>query len=148
MDKLSIVLGEVRPDLVREETLPELFRKSAKKFAGKTALIFHDETLTYAQLDNWSDRVAEYLLNKGIGHRSNVGVWWQRGLELHAIILGIVKAGATYVPVDREIPAERVEVILQEVGAAACFSAQQLNVACEMLEVPGLIPCLSKRDFK
>ena len=138
MNELSIVLGEVRPDLVREETLPELFRRSAKEFAGKTALIFHDESLTYAQLDNWSDAVAEYLLSKGIGHKSNVGVWWQRGLELHAIILGIVKSGATYVPVDREIPAERVEVILQEVGAAACFSAQQLNVACEMLEVPGL----------
>jgi non-ribosomal peptide synthetase-like protein len=136
MNELSIVLGDVRPDLIKEETLPELFRKSAQEYAGKAALIFHDQLLTYAQLDEWSDAVAVYLNKKGIGRGAAVGVWWQRGLELHVIILGIAKSGAAYVPVDREIPAERVEVILQEVGAAACFSMQPLNVACEMLVAP------------
>ncbi len=135
MNELSIVLGADRPDLIREETLPELFRRSALEFANNCALIFHDRCLTYAELDAWSDAVALYLTKKGIGRNCNVGVWWQRGLELHVIILGIVKAGATYVPVDREIPAERVEVILQEVGAIACFSMEQLNVECEMLRV-------------
>ncbi|WP_428329146.1 Pls/PosA family non-ribosomal peptide synthetase [Mucilaginibacter sp.] len=136
MNELSIVLGDVRPDLIKDETLPDLFRRSAQEHAGKTALIFHDESLTYAELDQWSDAVAAYLTKKGIGRNDNVGVWWQRGLELHTIILGIVKAGAAYVPVDREIPAERVEVILQEVGAAACFSMQPLNVECPMLVAP------------
>ncbi len=136
MNDLSIVLGADRPDLIRGETLPELFRRSAQEYHDKTALIFHDQSLTYAELDEWSDRVAVYLAKKNIGRKDNVGVWWQRGLELHAIILGIVKSGATYVPVDREIPAERVEVILEEVGAAACFSMQQLNVKCPMLKAP------------
>ncbi len=136
MNELSIVLGADRPDLIKEETLPALFSKSAEEFANKTALIFHDKSLTYAELDRWSDAVAIYLANQGIGRNANVGVWWQRGLELHIIILGIVKTGAAYVPVDREIPAERVEVILQEVGAAACFSMQQLNVDCPMLVIP------------
>src|SRR6185437_10612421 len=136
MNELSIVPGADRPDLVRDETLPELFCKSAQEFADRTAVIFHDESLTYAELDRWSDAVAAYLAKKGIGRGAYVGVWWQRGLELHAIILGIVKSGATYVPVDREIPAERVEVILEEVGAAACFSLQKLNAACPMLKVP------------
>ena len=136
MSELSIVLGADRPDLVRDETLPELFRKSAQEFGDRTALIFHDESLTYAELDRWSDAVAGYLAKKGIGRCAYVGVWWQRGLELHVIILGIVKAGATYVPVDREIPAERVEVILDEVGASAVFSLQKLNAACPMLNIP------------
>ena len=136
MNEFSIILGADRPDLMREETLPELFRKSALEYPDKTALIFHEQSLTYSELDKWSDAVALYIANRGFGRHSNIGVWWQRGFELHAIILGIVKAGATYVPVDREIPAERVEVILQEVGAAACFSMQPLNVACPMLEAP------------
>ena len=88
------------------------------------------KTLSYAALDRWSDAIAFYLTEKGMGRGSKIGVWWQRGFELHAAILGIVKAGATYIPVDREIPAERVEVILQEVDATACFSLQQLNVEC------------------
>ena len=136
MNELSIVLGADRPDLIKDETLPELFRKSAQEHADHIALIFHDQTLTYAELDAWSDAVAAYLTKKGIGRNKYVGVWWQRGLELHVIILGIVKAGATYVPVDREIPAERVEVIMQEVGAAACFSMERLNVECKLLKVP------------
>ena len=135
MSELSIVIGADRPDLIREETLVDLFSESARKYPDKTALIFHDEQLTYGDLDRWSNAIAAYLIENGIGRKSNVGVWWQRGFELHAAILGIIKAGAAYVPVDREIPAERVEVILEEVGAVACFSAQQLNSKCKMLQV-------------
>src|ERR1700744_2853434 len=130
MNELSILLGANRPDLIREETLADLFRQSAREYAAKTALIFHDQSLTYAELDRWSNAVADYLNKKGIARNSKVGVWWQRGLELHVAILGIIKAGATYVPVDREIPAERVEIIMQEVGAAGCFSAVKLNIDC------------------
>jgi non-ribosomal peptide synthetase-like protein len=135
MNQLSILLGDNRPDLVREETMTDLFRKSAQDHATKTALIFHEQSLTYAQLDSWSDAVAVYLNKKGIVRNSKVGVWWQRGLELHVAILGIIKAGATYVPVDREIPAERVEVIMQEVGAAGCFSLVKLNIKCQRFKV-------------
>jgi len=150
MNDLSIILGDNRPDLIKEETLPSLFSKAASEFADKTALIFHDETLTYAGLNRWSDEVALQLSKKGIKHGDKVGVWWQRGLPLHVIILGIVKAGAAYVPVDREIPAERVEVIMQEVGAAACYSSQQLNVNCLMLippENPGSDKALTSAEI-
>jgi non-ribosomal peptide synthetase-like protein len=143
MNELSILTGADLPDLIRAETLAELFRGSASRFPDKTALIFHGETLTYRQLDQWSDQIAEFLTSKGLGRNSYIGVWWPRGFELHAIILGIVKAGAAYVPADREIPAERVEVILQEVGAAACFSTEPLNVGCPMLSPPALAVALS-----
>ncbi|MDB5156717.1 MAG: peptide synthetase, partial [Mucilaginibacter sp.] len=136
MNSLSIVLGADRPDLIREETLATLFSRSAAEHADKTALVFHEQSLTYAELDRWSNVVAEYLNKKGIARGSKVGVWWQRGLELHVAILGIVKSGATYVPVDREIPAERVELILEEVGADGVFSLQKLNSPCPRLFVP------------
>ncbi len=140
MSELSVVIGAERPDLIREETLVSLFCETAGRYPDKTALIFHNEELTYRELDHWSDAIAAHLLQNGIGPNSYVGVWWQRGLELHAAILGIVKAGAAYVPVDREIPAERVEVIMQEVGASACFTMQQLNVECLLLQVPPRSP--------
>jgi non-ribosomal peptide synthetase-like protein len=149
MSELSIVIGADRPDLIREETLVTLFSASAQQYADKTALVFHDQQLTYGELDKWSDVIATYLIKNGIGRKSNVGVWWQRGFELHAAILGIIKAGAAYVPVDREIPAERVEVIMEEVGATACFSMQQLNVKCKLLQVPSLTlnPSSKERNF-
>ena len=138
MNDLSIVIGADRPDLIRNETLAALFSESAQRYKDKTALVFHNEKLTYGELDQWSDEVAAYLTRNGIGRKHSVGIWWQRGFELHVAILGIIKAGAAYVPVDREIPAERVEVIMEEVGATACFSMQQLNIECKMLTVPAL----------
>ncbi|WP_448700090.1 Pls/PosA family non-ribosomal peptide synthetase [Mucilaginibacter sp. AW1-3] len=133
---VSIIKGADRPDLLLDETLADLFTGSALKYPDKTALIFNNETLTYAQLNDWSDAVAVYLAKQGIKRGAKIGVWWRRGLELHVAILGIIKAGAAYVPVDREMPAERVETVLTECEADACFSMDQLNVTCPILTMP------------
>src|SRR2546425_512901 len=106
--RLSVIKGDVRPDFIRDETLADLFRKTAAALPDKIALIFGDEQLTYAQLDAWSDAFAAHLATKGIGRGSKVVVWHRRGIELHVAILAIVKSGAAYVPVDSEMPAERV----------------------------------------
>ena len=132
----SIVPGDVRPDLLRAESLAGIFRHTAAQYGNHPALTFNDAVLTYAQLDLWTDAVAAYLKSQGIGRGHYVGLWWPRGLELHAAILGIVKSGAAYVPLDREMPAERVEVVLKECGASACFSDGQLSLACPILSVP------------
>ena len=135
MSSISIVKGAVRLDLLLDETLVDIFRQSAQKFADKTALIFDKQTLTYAEVDHWSDAVAADLVRQGVKRGNNIGVWWRRGLELHVAILGIIKAGATYVPVDREMPAERVETVMTEVNADACFSMEPLNVSCPLFTV-------------
>ena len=67
MNELSIALGDNRPDLIREETLVALFSASAQRYATKTALVFHNEQLTYAALDHWSDEIAAYLADNDIG---------------------------------------------------------------------------------
>ncbi|WP_201747873.1 Pls/PosA family non-ribosomal peptide synthetase [Chitinophaga vietnamensis] len=122
--------------MIQHETLADLFAHSVQQHAQHTALIFQHQSFTYAQLNHWSDAVAAMLQSKGIGPGSVVGVWWPRGPELHAAILGIVKAGAAYVPLDREMPAERVEGVLAEVKAAACFSQEPLQLQAAILAVP------------
>ena len=131
----SIVLGAHRPDLLHEETLADIFRVSAKKYASNTALIFGNRSVTYAELDRWSDAMADYLYQNGICPGDPVGLWWARGLELHVAVLGIVKAGASYVPLDKEMPAERVEAVLQEVGAKGYISEDKLNLGCNRFPV-------------
>ncbi|GAA4467889.1 non-ribosomal peptide synthetase [Nemorincola caseinilytica] len=126
----GILLGAYRPDLLHEETLADIFRATAQKYPHKVALIFNDTHLTYAQLDRWSDAMADHLSQRGIGPGHFVGVWWPRGIELHVAVLGIVKTGAAYVPLDHEMPAERVEGVLQEVGASGYISATTLNLSC------------------
>ncbi len=133
----GIVLGAVRPDLLRDETLADIFRMSAKTYGSNTALIFNDQNISYAELDKWSDAQADYLYQQGIMPGDSVGLWWPRGLELHVAVLGIVKAGAAYVPLDREMPAERVETVLKEVGAKGYISDEKLALDCQMF---GVVP--------
>jgi len=135
LNQFSILKGIERPDFIRDETLADIFRQTAKKHPIKTALIFGEDSLTYQELDRWSDAIAANLAKKGIKRGDKVGVWHKRGLELHAAIIGIVKAGAAYIPVDREIPAERVETIFTEVEASAYISADLLNLDCPMFEI-------------
>ena len=118
----AVLLGPDRPELVRDETLGDLFRTSATRFADKPALVFRGAQLTYGELDVWSDAIAHQLHAAGVQSGDFVGVWWPRGLELHALLLGIMKSGAAYVPLDREMPAERVAGVLAEVGARVCFA--------------------------
>jgi non-ribosomal peptide synthetase-like protein len=137
----SIVLGANRPDLLHEETLADIFRATAKQYGEKTALIFEDQTVSYEELDRWSDAVADYLYQAGVAPGDPVGLWWPRGLELHVAVLGIVKAGASYVPLDREMPAERVETVLTEVGAKGYISDETLSLSCPKF---GIVPKPSK----
>jgi len=139
---LSILIGPVRPDLLREETLADMFRSSAREYPAKEALIFGEMALSYQQLDRWSDAVAAFLHEKGIGRGQSVGIWWPRSLELIVAVLGIVKSGAAYVPVDREMPAERVHTVLIEVGASACFTDVDIDFDCPVYRVP-VIPAIS-----
>jgi len=143
----SIALGSERPDLLRDETLPDLFRATAKNNATKTALTFQERTLTYGELDRWSDAVASSLLERGIGRGASVGVWWPRSLELHVLILGISKAGASYVPLDREMPSDRVATVLAEVQAAACFSQDPLELHCPILSIAPLDASVPAADL-
>lgn len=138
--KSSIIKGALRPDLIREETFPDIFRNTVQRIPDKIALHFGEHSLSYAELDAWSDQIAAYLQLQGITRGCFVGIWWPRGLALHAAILGILKSGAAYVPLDREMPAERVQLVMEEVGAHALLANQKLATACPVFEVPDFQP--------
>lgn len=148
--KPAVLLGPSRPELLRDETLADLFRASATHFARNTALVFGEHRLSYQQLDSWSDAIAGQLQAAGVQGGDFVGVWWPRGLELHALLLGIMKSGAAYVPLDREMPAERVATVLAEVGARVCFADADFGLPIQRLAPvpmpitpPVLPPCLA-----
>lgn len=134
----SIIIGAHRPDLLRDETLADMFRETARRVPDKVALVFNDKTLSYAQLDIWSDNIAASLQAKGIGTGNYVGIWWPRGLALHAAILGIIKSGAAYVPLDREMPPDRVLTVMDEVAADALIADVQIATACPVYSVSDL----------
>ncbi|MCD7440504.1 non-ribosomal peptide synthase/polyketide synthase [Streptomyces lincolnensis] len=97
---------------VRGVSLPELFTEQAVRSPAAVAVVCGQESLTYAELEAWSGRVAGWLRSRGVGRGSFVAVKLPRSVELVVALLGVVKAGGAYVPVDPEYPAERVAHIL------------------------------------
>src|SRR3982751_5990692 len=88
--------------------LPAFFEKQVAKTPGHIAVYFHEDKLTYAQLDERSNQLANYLVAKGVKPGSLVGLCIERSCNLIVGVLGILKAGAGYVPLDPEYPRERL----------------------------------------
>ena len=109
-----ILRGPNRPDLLRYETLPEIFEATAMRVPDKTALIFGEQRLSYAQLNAAADKVASCLIGLGVQASQVAGLWLPRGPDLLVAQLAISKAGAAWLPFDAETPAARIEVCLAD----------------------------------
>lgn len=112
-------------------SLPSWFRAQAKKSSEATALEMGDRSLTYWQLDAESDRVASDLRSRGIRRGKIVGVYMQRSPEMIVGLLGILKAGAAYLPLDPALPRNRLDFILSDSEPSLILSEREL---CGKLE--------------
>ncbi|MDW9381118.1 amino acid adenylation domain-containing protein [Chryseobacterium sp. JV558] len=113
-------------DYDHEETLESLFRKHALLHPNKTAVVFQDQEITYSDLDQRSNQVANLLLSRGIQEGKYVPVWLDRSLEWIVAVLGVIKTGAAYAPIDPAYPAKRVEFILSDTAADMIITNQNL----------------------
>ena len=118
-EELALLLGPYsglphNPDLTREETLPQIFAETVRRFSDRPALEEDGHRRTYAELDATANRIAHLLLSKGMGRGSLVGHRFPRGATAYASLLGILKAGAAYVPLDPDLPPARVRQVAAE----------------------------------
>ncbi|MEV4256700.1 amino acid adenylation domain-containing protein, partial [Spirillospora sp. NPDC049652] len=101
---------------VPARTLVEAFDRQAAATPGVTAVLDDDTGLSYAELDAQANRLARELITRGAGPESTVAVVLERSVTLPGVLLGVMKSGAAYLPIDPEQPAERVRDLLT--GAA------------------------------
>ncbi|WP_210493262.1 Pls/PosA family non-ribosomal peptide synthetase [Microvirga antarctica] len=111
--------GPDRPDLLREDTLVDLFDASVLANPGNTAIIDGNIRLTYATLDEAARRLENGLVAKGIGPGDVVGLWMPRGWELLVTQVAIARSGAAWLPFDSEAPIDRIATCLEDVQAKA-----------------------------
>ena len=132
-----VLHGATRPDLVRDETLVDILAATVRSHAGRPALSLLGAAtgLTYAELDAMSSRVAARLATRGVARGDLVGVWMRRSTDLHVAILGILKAGAGYIPFDAEAPSERVARCLADCGAGVLLTHNALGDGAAALTV-------------
>lgn len=99
-----------------QATVDELIRQAAKKTPGAVAVVFEDQQLTYQQLDEQSDVVAQMLIDHGVDLNQAVGICVERSMEMVIGIVGILKSGCCYLPLDVIYPIEHLEHVLEDSG--------------------------------
>ncbi len=106
------------------------------------ALSYENITLSYAALHNRADRLAHALRSRGIGRETIIGVCMERSVELVVALLGVVKAGAAYLPLDPELPPARLAFLLADAQAPLVLTQPHLHGQLSVA-LPDTIPVLS-----
>jgi amino acid adenylation domain-containing protein/non-ribosomal peptide synthase protein (TIGR01720 family) len=143
-----------------QRTVPDLFAEQVARDPSATALVFGDDTLTYAELDDRANRLARLLVDRGAGPEQLVAVAVPRSIELAVALLAVLKSGAAYLPLDLGYPAERIEFMLADAapalvvtvrekagqlpGGTALLELDAPEVVAELRQSPGTPPTVER----
>ncbi len=109
------------------EFIHELFRRTAGRFPEGVAVQSPDRTLYYAELDHWSDNVAATLRERGLEKGDRVAIPAQNTFVVIASILGVLKAGGVFVPLDPTAPERRLRPQLELVDPRFCLTEERFS---------------------
>ena len=153
-ESLSAIIqgfNQTKTDYPRNKTVHALFAEQAAKTPSAIAVVNGDKSFTYLELEQQSNQLAQFLIDKELQPESLVGVMLERSFELVVAILGILKAGGAYLPIDYDMPLSRIQYLLQESGARFLVSEKEfirninkLNWDCSELEN---VLCLDSVDI-
>ncbi len=115
----------------------ELFNRQAERTPHSIAAVFEDQQLSYQELNRRANQLGHHLQRLGAGPEVTVGISMERSLEMAVGLLGIVKTGAAYLPLDITYPAERLTFMLEDGEAAILLTQQSLieKLPCNQAKV-------------
>lgn len=119
--------------------LRQFFEKSADKFPYNTALICDYISMSYHELEEKANQLANYLLTLGVSPGCSVGIFLDRSLNSYISILAVLKAGAAYVPIEVEYPDDRVNYILQDMPFHSVITTTSLMRSRTKIEFPNTV---------
>jgi amino acid adenylation domain-containing protein/non-ribosomal peptide synthase protein (TIGR01720 family) len=123
--------NSTRVDYGPDRCLHDIITRQARSTPQAVALIFEGRTLSYLELCGRSNQVAHFLRKLGVGPESRVGLLMDRSLELVVAMLGALKAGGAYLPLDVENPRHRLEYMLEDAGVEVVIADERMRGAVE-----------------
>lgn len=109
-------------------TIATLFHEQVNRTPNKTALVFCGESLTYDKLDRKSNAVAKLLLKQGVTRNTFVGILMNRSFEMIISMLGVLKAGAAYMPINPEYPDDRINYMISDSNCKLVLTSNGLKL--------------------
>ena len=122
---LSVIRGDQRPEFIRTEVLSDILDHTAEQYPTHIALIDHERKISYAELQQQVDQIAQQLIQRGVKAGDRVGLWLPRGADLLIAQAGICKAGAAWLPFDMDVPVDRIQICLDDAQAVGIVTSQE-----------------------
>ena len=124
--RLIVEWNRTHNDYPRRESTPRLFEHQAAHWPDAPAVVFKQQRLSYDELNRRANQLAHYLMGKGVGPESLVGVYLNRSADMVVALLAILKAGAAYVPIDPAYPHERISFMVEDSGVSVLITEASL----------------------
>jgi len=110
-----------------EKCIQEIFAEQVEKTPDHIALVSSEGSLRYAELNSRANQLAHYLRKRGVGPESLVGIMIERSTAMVVALLGILKAGGSYLPLDPDYPRDRLSFMLSDAGVEVLLSETHLS---------------------
>jgi non-ribosomal peptide synthetase component F len=130
-EKVLNEFNNTRAEYSKDKCIHELFEEQVERTPDKIALVASDKKVTYRELNEEANRIANNLIEKGIGKGDIVGLMLPRKSYLLSALLGILKTGAAYLPIDSELPKERIEYMCKDTNARLVVSMDNIDSLLE-----------------
>jgi amino acid adenylation domain-containing protein len=121
VEKYNITVG-----YPREKRMVDLFEEQVRKTPNATALVYKSQRLTYRELSEQSEQLAIYIRSQGVKEGDLVGLFIQPSPEMLMALLGVMKAGAAYLPLDPSYPQERIAYILEDARSPSIITQKEI----------------------
>ncbi|MEC1688362.1 non-ribosomal peptide synthetase [Bacillus mojavensis] len=112
---------------IPQACLPELFEKQAALSPDSIAVVYKDKAMSYTELNERANRLARLLISKGVGTEQFVALALPRSLDMTVGLLAVLKAGAAYLPLDPDYPADRIAFMLNDARPAIIITSSQVE---------------------
>ncbi|NBI31018.1 non-ribosomal peptide synthetase [Chengkuizengella marina] len=142
--------GEVQDELNRftettmnypkEKSVHALFEEQVEKTPDQIAVVFGDIKLSYTELNAKANQIAWYLKQNGVQTQSIVGIMVERSLDMIIGVLGILKAGAAYVPIDPDYPQKRIQYLLQHSNTSVLLTQHRMQ--SNLTDIESMVVCI------
>jgi non-ribosomal peptide synthetase component F len=138
--RLLVEWNDTRTDYPRDKCVHQLIGEQAVRTPQAIAVVCGDRQLTYAELDGDANRLAHFLQKRGVRTGDRVAICLDRSPEMLLGVLGILKAGAAYVPLDPDFPRERILTVIED--ANPCLLLTQEKIASQLGQMVTQVACL------
>ncbi|HJP95209.1 MAG TPA: amino acid adenylation domain-containing protein [Pyrinomonadaceae bacterium] len=126
-NKVLFERNDTRRDYGKDQPLYLAIAEQAARTPDAVAMRFEQHTLTYRELNEKANQLGRYLRRRGVGPDVLVGIFLERSTEMLVALLGILKAGGTYVPLDPASPLERLSFITKDAGLSVVLTCDDLR---------------------